>query len=105
MSEHHVVPVRVYLAVFASLIVLTGTTVAAAFVDMGPFNNVVMLGIAILKASLVVAFFMHVKYSTRLIPVVAVGGFLWLLILFGITMSDYLARGWMGAGAPWPSPH
>jgi cytochrome c oxidase subunit IV len=105
MSEHHVVPVRIYLAVFGSLIVLTATTVAAAFVDLGALNNVVMLGIAILKASLVVAFFMHVKYSTRLIPVIAIGGFLWLLILFGITMSDYLARGWLGAGTPWPSPH
>ena len=104
MSGHHVVPVRVYLSVFGALMALTAITVAAAFVDLGALNNVVMLGVAILKASLVVAFFMHVKYSTRMIPVVAIGGFLWLLILFGITMSDYLTRGWLGAGTAWPAP-
>jgi caa(3)-type oxidase subunit IV len=47
---------------------------------------------------------MHVRYSTRLIPVVVVGGFCWLLILFGFTMADYLSRGWLGAGAAWPAP-
>jgi cytochrome c oxidase subunit 4 len=104
MSEHHVVPVKTYLAIFGILMVGTAITVAAAFVDLGALNNVVMLGIAIFKATLVVLFFMHVKYSTRLIHVVAACGFLWLLILFGITMSDYLTRGWLGAGAPWPTP-
>ncbi len=101
MSEHHVVPIKTYLAVFAALMVFTLTTVAAAFVDLGPLNNVVMLGIAIAKATLVVLFFMHVKYGTRMIHLVAAGGFLWLLILFGLTMQDYLSRGWMGAGTPW----
>jgi cytochrome c oxidase subunit 4 len=61
-----------------------------------------MLGIAVVKASLVVLFFMHVKYSTRMIPLVAVGGVFFLLILFGLTMSDYLSRGWLGAGSAWP---
>jgi cytochrome c oxidase subunit 4 len=103
-GQHHVVPVKVYLAVFGALMVFTAITVAAAFVDLGILNNVVMLGIALTKATLVVLFFMHVKYATRLIPLVAVGGFLWLLILFGITMSDYLTRGWYGAGAAWPTP-
>jgi cytochrome c oxidase subunit 4 len=50
-----------------------------------------------------VMFFMHVRYSTRLIPLVAACGIFWLLILLGITMSDYLTRGWLGAGAPWPN--
>jgi cytochrome c oxidase subunit 4 len=104
MSGHHVVPVKVYLAIFGALMVLTTTTVLVAFVDLGPFNNVVMLGIAVLKATLVVLYFMHVRYSTRLIPLVAAGGFLWLLILFSFTMADYMSRGWLGAGAPWPSP-
>ena len=81
--------------------VLTAITVAVAFVDLGPLNNVVMLGIAITKATLVVLFFMHVKYSTRLIPLVAASGFFCLLILFGLTMQDYLTRGWLGAGSPW----
>jgi cytochrome c oxidase subunit 4 len=104
MSEHHVVPVRLYLLVFGALMVGTAITVAAAFVDLGALNNVVMLGIALFKATLVVLFFMHVKYSTRLIHVVAAVGFLWLLILFGITMSDYLTRGWLDAGTAWPRP-
>jgi len=98
---HHVVPVKTYLAVFASLMVFTLITVAVAFVDLGPLNNVVMLGIAITKAILVVLFFMHVKYSTRMIPLVAASGFFFLLILFGLTMQDYLTRGWLGAGSPW----
>jgi len=104
MSEHHVVPVKIYLAVFAALIFFTLTTVAVAFVDLGPFNNVAMLGIAALKATLVVLFFMHVKYSTRMIPLIAVGGVFWLLIMFGLTMSDYMSRGWLGAGSAWPHP-
>jgi len=104
MSGNHVVPVKLYLAVFGALMVLTTITVAVAFVDLGPLNNLVMLGIAVVKASLVVLYFMHVRYSTRLIPVVAAGGFLWLLILFGLTMQDYVSRGWLGAGAPWPAP-
>jgi cytochrome c oxidase subunit 4 len=102
MSEHHVVPVRVYLAIFAALMVFTAITVAVAFFDLGALNNVVMLSIAVIKATLVVLFFMHVRYSTRLIPLVVAGGVFFLLILLGITMSDYLTRGWLGAGSSWP---
>jgi len=91
----HVAPKSMYVWVFLALIVGTGLTVAAAFVDMGALNNVVMLGIAITKATLVVLFFMHVRWSTRLTWVVAASGFFWLLILFGLTMMDYLSRGWV----------
>jgi cytochrome c oxidase subunit 4 len=103
MSEHghHVIPVRTYLAVFGALMIFTAITVAVAFVDLGALNNVVMLGIALLKATLVILFFMHVKYGTRLIPLVVSSGFFFLLILFVITMSDYMTRGWLGAGTPW----
>ena len=89
----HVAPKSMYYAVFAALIVGTALTVAAAFVDMGALNNVVMLGIACTKAVLVVLFFMHVRWSSRLTWVVAGCGFFWLLILFGLTMQDYLTRG------------
>src|SRR3982074_395011 len=91
----HVAPQSMYYAVFAALIVGTGLTVAVAFVDLGALNNVLMLGIAITKALLVILFFMHVRWSSRLTWVVAASGFFWLLILFGITMSDYLTRGWV----------
>ncbi len=84
-----------YYAVFAALIVGTALTVAVAFIDLGALNNVLMLGIAMTKALLVVLFFMHVRWSTRLTWVVAASGFFWLLILFGLTMQDYLTRGWV----------
>jgi cytochrome c oxidase subunit 4 len=91
----HVAPKSMYYAVFAALLVGTGLTVAVAFVDLGALNNVLMLGIAMTKALLVILFFMHVRWSSRLTWVVAASGFVWLLILFGITMSDYLTRGWV----------
>jgi cytochrome c oxidase subunit 4 len=95
-SSTHVVPVRVYLAVFVSLLVLTGTTVGVAFVDLGVFNNLVALGIAVLKATLVVLFFMGVRYSTRLTPLVIFSGILMLGIMIGLTLLDYATRGWLG---------
>jgi cytochrome c oxidase subunit 4 len=84
-----------YYAVFAALMVGTALTVGVAFIDLGAMNNVLMLGIAITKATLVVLYFMHVRWSTRLTWVVAASGFFWLLILFGLTMTDYLSRGWV----------
>ena len=91
----HVAPKSMYYAVFAALMVGTALTVGVAFVDLGAMNNVLMLGIAITKALLVILFFMHVRWSTRLTWVVAASGFFWLLILFGLTMTDYLTRGWV----------
>ena len=95
MSAGHVAPKSMYYMVFLALIVGTGLTVAAASVDMGPLNNVVMLTIAVIKATLVILFFMHVRWSTRLTWVIAMSGFFWLLILFSMWMSDYLTRGWV----------
>ena len=95
MSAGHVAPKSMYYAVFGALIVGTVLTVGAAKVDMGPLNNIVMLAIACTKATLVILFFMHVRWSSRLTWVVAMSGFFWLLILFGIGMSDYLSRGWV----------
>jgi cytochrome c oxidase subunit 4 len=94
MSEH-IVPVKVYLAVFATLLVLTATTTVVSAIDLGPWNTVVALGIAVIKATLVVLFFMHAKYSPRLIGVVIVGGLFWLAILLLITFSDFATRGWI----------
>jgi cytochrome c oxidase subunit 4 len=91
----HVAPKSMYYMVFLALVVGTVLTVAAARVDMGPLNNVVMLTIACTKATLVVLFFMHVRWSSRLTWVVAMSGFFWLLILFVLGMSDYMSRGWI----------
>jgi cytochrome c oxidase subunit 4 len=92
---HHVAPVSMYVAVFAALIVGTILTVVVAKFDLGPLNNIVMLVVAIAKALLVILFFMHVRWSSRLTWVVAASGFFWLMILFTITMADYMSRGWV----------
>jgi cytochrome c oxidase subunit IV len=91
----HVASPKLYIMVFAALLAGTGLTYAAALVDFGFFNNVVMLAIAVTKMSLVVLYFMGVRWNTRLTWVVAGSGFFFLLIMFTITMSDYMSRGWV----------
>jgi len=91
----HIASTKLYYAVFTALIVGTVLTYLAALVDFGFFNNVVMLAIAVTKMLLVMLFFMGVRWSSRLTWVVAGSGFFFLLILFTITMSDYLTRGWV----------
>lgn len=93
-SPHHVVPLKIYYAVFATLMVLTAVTVAVAYIDLGALNTVAAVVIACFKATIVVLYFMHVKYSTRLIKLTVVAGLYWMIILLALTMSDYLTRGW-----------
>ena len=94
----HIVPRITYLYVFGALVILTALTVAAANVNfdqvtgIGALNAIIALTIAIIKAMLVLLFFMHVRYSSRLTWVVVVSGFFWLAILFLFTFSDYLTR-------------
>ena len=92
----HVSPIRNYILVFSALMLGTALTVAAAYLDLGPLNNVVAMGIALLKASLVVMFFMHVKYSSRMIVLCVVSAIFWLSILFILTLADYATRGDFG---------
>lgn len=94
MSEHVVVSPRAYVGVFAFLLVFTGITVAVAFFDLGVFNPVVAMTIAIIKAAAVVLIFMHVYYGPRLIWVVGGAALFWMGILFVLTLSDYLTRAW-----------
>jgi len=95
---HHIVPTRVYYTIFAILMLCTYLTVRIAFMDLGPLNIVAALGIAVIKATLVVLFFMHAKYSTKLTWAVVLGGIFWLGILLTLTMSDYLTRAWRTYG-------
>jgi cytochrome c oxidase subunit 4 len=74
---------------------MTAATTAISGIDMGPWNTVVALAIAVFKASLVVLFFMHAKYSPKLTRVVIFGGVFWLAILLLITFSDFASRGWL----------
>jgi len=92
----HVAPKSLYYTIFASLMVLTVLTVAVSYVDLGILNLPVALAIAVSKAMLVILFFMHVKYSAKLVQVTAFTGFLFLGILVFLTMADYLSRGLLG---------
>ena len=94
MSEH-VTSRKIYYAVFVALLILTYATVAVSKIDLGRFNTIVALAIAVTKAVMVVLFFMHVRYSTRLTKLVVVGGFVWLALLIGLTMADVVTRGWI----------
>ena len=97
MSTAHVItPVRTYVTIFVLLLACTGLRVFVASKDFGFMNTAVALTIACFKATLVIWFFMAVRYNTPLTRVVVVSGFVWLLILFGLGMSDYLSRPWMG---------
>ena len=91
-----IVSVRTYVLVFFGLIIGTVLTYYAALVDVGWLNTPIALAIAFAKASLVVIFFMGVRFNTPLTKVVVLAGFFWLAIMFGLTMSDYLTREWIG---------
>ncbi len=92
MAEHSHPTRKVYLLVFLALVVGTCLTWAIAFVDLGKWNPVIALTIACTKATLVILFFMHVRYSSRLTILTVCAGFFWLLILITLSLSDYLTR-------------
>jgi cytochrome c oxidase subunit IV len=95
MSEH-IVPIKVYVTIFLALMVGTALTVWAGLQDFpGPMNVVIALTIAVIKATLVVLYFMHVRYSSRLIWLIFASALFWLGILFALTFSDYWTRGWL----------
>ena len=102
MTEHqhheHVSSPLMYFGVFAALMVLTLATWLVAQVDLGWANDVVALMIAVTKALLVILFFMHVRYSGRLIALTVGSGILFLLILLALALADYLTRGWVALG-------
>ena len=91
----HIASVKSYVGIFLTLMVLTAVTVAVAYVNLGQLNKVVALAIATFKATLVILYFMHVKYSSRLTKLVVVSGFFFLIILLGLTMADYGSREWL----------
>ena len=95
MSEH-IVSIKVYLTIFIALLVGTALTVIAARIDFpGPLNAIIALTIASVKATLVVLYFMHMRYSSRLIWIVFGSALFWLALMFALTFSDYTTRGWL----------
>jgi cytochrome c oxidase subunit IV len=98
---HQVASKKTYYSIFAALLVLTFTTVAVTYVEMGRLNLVIAMAIAFTKASLVVFFFMEVKQSSALTKLFIVGGLFWLAILMVLTFSDYLSRAWLSSPQAW----
>jgi cytochrome c oxidase subunit 4 len=103
-TQHIITPTRTYVIVWITLLVLTLATVYVAKINFGEsfghqwefLSTVVALGVAVTKASLVVLIFMGVRYNTPLTKVVVLSGFFWLIIMFGLTMGDYVSRAWLG---------
>jgi cytochrome c oxidase subunit 4 len=101
----HVSPISLYVTIFLALMVLTGVTVFAAFVDLGQFNFLVAMIIAVFKASLVVWYFMHVKYQSQLTKLTVATGLFFLAILLGLMLVDYSSKtGPPGVSSPMPPP-
>jgi cytochrome c oxidase subunit IV len=95
MSSVHVSPLSTYIAIFSALMVLTALTVGVAFLNLGSFNPLVALAVACVKATLVILYFMHVKYSSRLTKLTVVLSLFFVAILFAETLMDYASRGFL----------
>ena len=103
MAEH-VASRKMYVMIFALLIGLTALTTGAAYIDLGPFNTVVALLIAGVKASLVALFFMHLKWSSHLTRLAAIAALFWLAILIALSLADYLTRNSPPPPSGWETP-
>jgi cytochrome c oxidase subunit IV len=102
MEGHgHVVDKKLYFAIFGALLVLTGLTTGVAFIDLGKWNTVVALVIAVSKATLVAIFFMHLKWSSMLMRVAFFAALLWLAIMISVTSIDFLTRDWIPVPKKW----
>lgn len=100
-AETKVEPKKVYFAIFAALLALTLITTEVARFDLGAMNVVVALAIAVIKAVLVVLFFMHVRHSSGLTKITVVAGLFWMAILITLTLSDYASRAWLPLPRAW----
>jgi len=94
--EHSSPRISVYFLVYGGLLVLLVLTVVISLFHLGTLGIALALTIAVLKALLVMAYFMHLRYSSRLTQLFAGAGFAWLLIMFIFVMADYISRGWVG---------
>src|SRR5437867_2503590 len=97
ISEHvippeHIVPRKVYILIFLALLVLTAITIVVSFFDLGRMNAIVALTIAVVKATLVILYFMHLRYSSRLTQVVVAAGVCWWILMIALTLCAYLTR-------------
>jgi cytochrome c oxidase subunit 4 len=93
-ASHHVVSPTIYVIILFALLVGTALTVWVSYIDLGIFNPILAIAIACTKATLVVLFFMHVKYSSKLTKLTVLSGLFTFLVLIGMTLSDYISRAW-----------
>ena len=100
MSEH-IIEKKIYYSVFGGLMALLGATVAIAYIHLGKLNMIAALSIAVIKAVLIILYFMHVRYSSRLLWIFVCAGFFWLGIMFALSFSDFLTRGWLPLPTGW----
>ncbi|MCZ2150262.1 MAG: cytochrome C oxidase subunit IV family protein [Bryobacterales bacterium] len=98
---HSIVPAKVYAGVWAVLIALTFTTVAVSKLELGEYNFIAAMTIAVIKGTLVVTFFMNLKQSSSMIRLFVAAGLFWLAIMFVFVLSDYFSRGWQPLGQWW----
>ena len=94
LHEHHIVQPKTYLLILVVLLILTATTTGVAFLDLGILNPIVALAIACGKATLVILFFMHLRYSSKLLKLTLCSGFFTFLVLIAFTLTDYASRAW-----------
>jgi cytochrome c oxidase subunit 4 len=99
--HHHLTPVRIYVVVWVLLLSATVLTTAVAEIDLGEWNIVLAMTIAVIKMTLVALFFMHVKGSRPLTKLIVIAGLFWMAILFTLTFGDYHSRNWLPLGGWW----
>ncbi len=92
--EHHVVGPKTYVSILVLLLVMTAVTTGAAFINMGVFSPIVALAIACFKAVMVILFFMHIRYSSKVMMLTIGAGFFTFLVLITMTLCDYISRSW-----------
>ncbi len=94
LHKHHIIQPRLYLTILIVLLVLTATTTGVAFLDLGVLNPIVALAIACIKATLVILFFMHLRYSSKLLKLTLCAGLFTFTVLILLTLTDYMSRAW-----------
>jgi len=94
LHKHHIIQPRLYLTILIALLVLTATTTGVAFLDLGVLNPIVALAIACIKATLVILFFMHLRYSSKLLKLTLCAGLFTFTVLILLTLTDYMSRAW-----------
>ncbi|HXC95319.1 MAG TPA: cytochrome C oxidase subunit IV family protein [Edaphobacter sp.] len=93
-ADHHIVTPKVYAMVYVALLIATGITVWAAFINLNIFNPIIALAIACTKGVIVILFFMHVKYQSKLVKLTVISGFFTFIVLITMTLTDYISRAW-----------